>query len=149
MELHALDKISYKKNKKRICRGNAGKGGTTGGRGQKGYKSRSGSSIRPGFSGGQTPIYQKMPKLRGKNVLIFKKNKFTILNIKDLSKINNDIVDKKILIENKIIKDDKKPIKILSIGEYTGNIKEIIVDAISNSAKEKLEKAGVKVSIIN
>lgn len=149
MELHNLVKMSYKRNKKRICRGNAGKGGTTGGRGQKGYNSRSGSSIRPGFRGGQTPVYQQIPKLRGKKSLTFKKPVFTILNIKDLLKINNDVIDKKVLADNNLIKKENEPVKILSAGEYTGPAKELIVDAVSESAKVKLEKAGVKISILN
>merc|ERR1719326_1121068 len=54
-----------RKNKDRIARGYSGKGGGTGGRGCRGQKSRSGGGVRPGFQGGQTPLYRRLPKMKG------------------------------------------------------------------------------------
>merc|ERR1719352_2027476 len=66
MNIHDLSPVEKSRNSKnRISRGYGGKGGGTGGRGTRGQKSRSGGSIRPGFQGGQTPLYRRLPKLKG------------------------------------------------------------------------------------
>merc|ERR1712151_202652 len=66
MSMHKLAPAEgSRKNKRRIARGYGGKGGGTGGRGIGGQKSRSGGGVRPGFEGGQTPLYRRLPKLKG------------------------------------------------------------------------------------
>merc|ERR1711881_197714 len=72
-------------NKRRIARGYGGSGGGTGGRGTRGQKSRSGGGVRPGFEGGQTPIYRRLPKLKGvANGLNSTLPNFVIVNVEDL-----------------------------------------------------------------
>lgn len=148
MELNSLKKMSSKKNNKRIARGNAGKGGTTGGRGTKGYLSRSGSSIRPGFRGGTTPIYLQIPKLRGSKSLLFKKPSFQVVNLEDLERVQSEVIDFQSLFTAGLVTKKTLPVKILSVGDYKGKAKEVIVNAISKLAQEKLEKAGVKVTLL-
>jgi large subunit ribosomal protein L15 len=143
MELHNLTKMSSKLKRKRV-----GRGDTTAGRGQKGYLSRSGSSIRPGFRGGQTPVYQQIHKLRGGKALVFKKSLYQVINLDDLSRLTDEVIDMQALLASRLINKKSQPVKILSMGEYTGKAKEIKVNAMSAVAKEKLEKAGVKVTLL-
>ncbi len=112
MKLHQLS-ITKQKKKIRLGRGNAGKGGTTAGRGTKGQKSRSGYNLPKRFEGGQTSLIQKLPKVKGFKSI---KNKPQIVKISQLDKvfspddkINSTLLYKKGLVENK-----KKQVKILA-----------------------------------
>ena len=147
--LNSLKKI--KREKIRVGRGIGSGKGKTSGRGIKGQKSRSGVAIKS-FEGGQMPLYRRLPK-RGFKV-IGKKTTGSI----NLSKIQSFIQAKKIKTSEKIdlallkklniIKKKYKKIKVLGQGE----IKEkliIEVDYLSNSAKDKLEKSGSNIKIIN
>jgi len=147
--LNSLKKI--KREKIRVGRGIGSGKGKTSGRGIKGQKSRSGVSIKS-FEGGQMPLYRRLPK-RGFKV-IGKKTTGSI----NLAKIQSFIQAKKIKTSEKIdlallkrlniIKKKYKKIKVLGQGE----IKEkliIEVDYLSNSAKDKLEKSGSNIKIIN
>jgi large subunit ribosomal protein L15 len=134
-------------NRKRIGRGNATGQGRTAGKGHNGYKSRSGTKAKLHFEGGQTPMARRLPKRgmgRGKfNHLSTHKKDIQILNITDLVKLSVKDIDKNILKENGLINYIKLPVKILG----NGNINSIInvkVDSFSDSAKDKIEKAGGK-----
>lgn len=128
--------------KKRKARGNSGKGGKTAGRGHKGQKSRSGGRPHPLFEGGQTPLYQRLPKKRG-FVNIFKKS-WQIINIKDLEKFKSgQKITPEVLEKEGLVKNKNKLIKILGDGIVKEKL-EIIADAFSASAKQKIEKAGGK-----
>ncbi len=138
------------KNKKRVGRGyGSGKGGHTVGRGTKGAKSRTGYKLpRPGFEGGQMPLSRRLPKMKGFSRKYFQ-NKQNVVLVK-LDQLNTfkdgDTVDIESLVKAGIIKNTKKPqtVKILSDGEIT---KKITVSGlkISNTATEKINKAGGKV----
>jgi len=148
-----LNKLSTNntKSKKRLGRGIGSGKGKTSGRGHKGQKSRSGVAIKS-FEGGQMPLYRRLPKRGFKSI----KNKKSLAII-NLSKIQEIIIKKKDLPINKInlaylqksklINKKHKRLKLLG----TGDIKEkfdIELNSISKSAKEKIEKAGGKVTLI-
>lgn len=125
-------------------RGHASGNGKTAGKGHKGQKARSGAP-RPGFEGGQMPLYRRLPK-RG----------FTNRNSKEIIGINVDVLNRfendavvtvETLIENGIIKNPKDGVKILGNGELTRKL-EVKVNAFSGSAKEKIEALGGKAEVI-
>lgn len=134
-------KLDFKnkfKNKKRVGRGTASGSGKTAGRGTKGQKSRSGFKHKRGFEGGQNPLSQRIPKLKGFKSLGIKYN---IINVESLNIFKDgETVNYKNLKEKKII-IKKGPIKILGRGELK---KKIIVeaDAFSKKACEIIKKAG-------
>ena len=124
---------------KRLGRGNASGWGTYAGRGMNGQKSRTGGSIKPGFEGGQTPIYRKMPKLKGfKNI-----NRITFqpVNVGQLNIFEDGAeIELTHLYDRNLISHKAKPVKILGDGELTKKL-TVKADKISKSAKEKIEKA--------
>ncbi|VFQ43439.1 50S ribosomal protein L15 [Desulfoluna butyratoxydans] len=127
------------KARKRIGRGVGSGWGKTAGRGTKGFKSRSGGNVRPGFEGGQMPIHRRLPKRGFTN--IFKKE-FAILNVKDLARFEEgQVVDEAALVAAGLVKGRRDGIKILGNGEITMKltIKEC---QVSKSAREKIEAAG-------
>ncbi len=135
------------KSPKRVGRGYAsGIGGHTSSRGHKGQKSRSGGKVRPGFEGGQMPLVRRIPKRGFTN---FNSKVFNILNLSDLDRLfeANEEVTLKVLIERKIIKNVRSGVKVLGNGEITKPL-IVKVNAISKSAKEKIENAGGKVEVI-
>lgn len=138
-------------NRKRIGRGNATGQGRTAGKGHKGYKSRSGTKAKLHFEGGQTPLARRLPKRgmgKGKfNHLSSHKKDVQILNITDLVKLNIKDIDKNILKDNGLIYYTKLPVKILGNGNIDTSI-NVNVDFFSESAKNKIEKAGGKAQTI-
>jgi len=136
MQLHQVQPKFKIKKKKRIARG--GKRGTYSGRGLKGQKSRAGRRIKPATK----ENILKMPKLRGIDFK-FIKPKAKIINLIDLDqKINNEIINRKVLIESGLINKSDKKIKILGKGELTKVFKISNDIEVSKGAKEKIEKAG-------
>ena len=120
----------------------AGSGnGKTSGRGHKGQKARSGGGVRPGFEGGQMPLYRRLPK-RGFNNKRFAPA-YIIVNIEDLEKFEGTEVTAKALAEQGIITRPKvnDGIKILGNGDLTKKL-DVKATKFSASAKEKIEKAG-------
>ena len=130
-------------SKKRLGRGHGSGWGRSSGRGDKGYHSRSGSKHRPWFEGGQMPLHRRLPK-RGFSNFLFKKE-YQIVNISDLDKLEEGIVDADILKLNGIVKYSLRPIKILGDGELSKKL-DVTASAFSDSAREKITKAGVKVT---
>lgn len=132
------------KRRKVIGRGVGSGHGTYSGRGAKGQKARSGSSIPIGFEGGRMPLHRQLPKLRGFKSL---NEKAAVLDLKQLSdKFNNgETVNPKILFNKGLIKSSNQEVKILGEGELK---KSLVLEKISVSAKakEKIEKAGGKIS---
>ncbi|MEO2069188.1 MAG: 50S ribosomal protein L15 [Desulfurobacteriaceae bacterium] len=130
------------REKKRVGRGHGSGHGKTSGRGQKGQKARAGwkGGTRPGFEGGQTPLYMRFPK-RGFSNAPFKKE-YAIVNVKDLNDRFEDgaVITPEVLKEAGLVKRNLS-IKILGDGELT---KKLTVKAhkFSASAKEKIEAAG-------
>ena len=118
----------------------AGSGnGKTAGKGHKGQNARSGGGVRPGFEGGQLPLYRKLPK-RGFN------NKFAthyaIVNVCDLNEFENGaVVDAKVLLEKRIIRKELDGLKVLGNGEITKSL-TVKAAVFSATAKEKITAAG-------
>ena len=131
-------------NEFRRGRGHGSGNGKTAGKGHKGQKARSGSP-RPGFEGGQMPLYRRLPK-RG-----FKcRNSKEIIgiNLSALEKFDNDtVVSVDTLIEAGIVKNPRDGVKILGNGEFTKKL-TVQANAFSASAKEKIEALGGKAEVI-
>lgn len=133
------------KRRKRKGRGPSSGHGKTSGRGHKGQRARSGRDFRPGFEGGQMPLMRRIPK-RGFTSKF--KRIFEIVNLKDLKKFkDNDTVSAKELKDLNLINTLRRPVKILGDGEIQKPL-ALKIDAISKSAREKIEKAGGKVELI-
>lgn len=141
---YTIKKPDSIKSRKRVGRGMSSGCGKTSSRGMNGQRSRSGSVRRPWFEGGQMPLYRRVPK-RGFNN-IFKKYYETV-NISSLEKLNVAEVNSKVLEENGLIRSESNLVKILGNGELTKSL-NVTVNAVSSSAKEKIEKAGGKITIV-
>ena len=129
----------------RVGRGHGSGNGKTAGRGQKGQKSRSGGKVRVGFEGGQMPLYRRLPKRGFKN----RNSKDIVsINISALDKFEDGAtVDVAALMEAGIVKNPRDGVKILGNGEITKKL-NVKVDAVSASAKEKIEAVGGTVEVI-
>jgi len=131
------------KNRKRLGRGVGTGHGKTAGRGHKGFKSRSGSGIKPGFEGGQMPLQRRLPKRGFTN--IFRKE-YVIVSLSQLDSFDGSTeINTAALVKAGIVKKGVL-IKVLANGEVTKAL-NIEVDKISDSAKNKIEAAGGKVRI--
>ena len=130
------------REKKRLGRGEGNGHGKTCCRGHKGAGARSGYSLRPGFEGGQMPLFRKLPQ-RGFSQARFRKP-CSVVNILDLERISGDIVDVDSLKAAGLIRPNSKRVKLLGDGEISKALK-INVDMVSKSAKAKIEAAGGEV----
>ena len=142
MKLHELKNVKGAVHrKKRIGCGEGGGHGKTSGRGGKGQTARSGGSIRPGFEGGQMPLYRKLPR-RGFNQAAFR-TEAAVVNLEDLKVIADDVTElnAQVLADNGLLRKDETYVKVLGNGEITRALK-ITASKFSASAKEKIEKAG-------
>ena len=135
-----------RKNRKRVGRGNSGKGGTTAGRGQKGQKSRSGGGKRPGFEGGQMKLAMRLPKLPG--FTNHWRVEYAPVNVGRLDALFEDgaVVDADALVAKNIIKKATMPVKLLADGDLTKKL-TIRVDKASAAARAKVEAAGGTVEL--
>ena len=130
-------KAAYRKG-----RGPGSGNGKTAGKGHKGQNARSGGGVRPGFEGGQFPIYRQHPKRGFHNH--FAKN-YAIVNVEDLNRfVDGTVVDLEVLLAAKVVRKSLDGLKVLGNGELT---KKLTVKAavFSATAKEKIEAAGGKV----
>jgi len=147
MKLHELTPVEGSTKKAwRRGRGTGSGNGKTAGRGHKGQNARSGGGVRPGFEGGQVPLYRRLPK-RGFSNDMFKKV-FAVINVDALDKFNDgETVNLEMLMEQGIVKNELCGLKVLGRGEVT---KKLTVQAkvFSASAKEKIEAAGGKAEVI-
>jgi large subunit ribosomal protein L15 len=135
-----------KKDSFRVGRGHGSGNGKTAGRGHKGQKARSGGGVRPGFEGGQMPIYRRLPKRGFSN--IFAKT-YTEINVTALNSFEDGaVVDAAALKDAGIIKKINDGVKVLGRGELTA--KNITVQAakFTKSAEEKIAAAGGKAEVI-
>jgi large subunit ribosomal protein L15 len=132
------------KARKRLGRGVGSGAGKTAGRGNKGYNSRSGGGVRPGYEGGQMPLQRRLPKRGFTN--IFKKN-IAVVNIRDLSEFSaGSVVDGDALVQAGLVKGKRDGIKLLGHGEVKCAL-QVKVNKISKSAREKIEAAGGNVEV--
>ena len=120
-------------------RGHGSGNGKTAGKGHKGQNARSGGGVRPGFEGGQLPLYRKLPKRGFKNRFAVN---YAIVNVSDLNVFENGaVVDVEALLAQRIIRKELDGLKVLGNGELT---KKLTVKAavFSATAKEKITAAG-------
>lgn len=147
MKLHTIyQPEGAVKSKKRVGRGIGTGLGKTSGKGHKGQNARSGGGVRPGFEGGQLPLFRRLPK-RGFSNAPFK-TEYAIININDLENFEDGaVVTPELLKEMGIIKKQLAGVKVLGDGELT---KKITVKAskFSKTAIEKIEKIGGKAEVI-
>ncbi len=142
MKLHELKNVEGAVHrKKRVGCGEGGGHGKTSGRGGKGQTARSGGSIRPGFEGGQMPLYRKLPH-RGFNNYNFRVE-FPVINVGDLASLDASVteVNAEVLANAGLIRGGSASVKILGTGEITRALK-VTASKFSESAKAKIEKAG-------
>ena len=147
MRLHDLKpNPGAKHRRKRLGIGESSGKGKTSGKGHKGQKARSGGSIRPGFEGGQMPIYRRLPK-RGFNNAAFK-TVYGVVNLDSLEKTFSagDSVTEDTLRKAGLVNGRFDGVKILGRGEITKAL-NVLVDEVSVTAREKIEKAGGTVEI--
>ncbi|MCL2791735.1 MAG: 50S ribosomal protein L15 [Spirochaetaceae bacterium] len=140
--------VGANKTRKRVGRGTGSGLGKTAGKGHKGQNARSGGGVRPGFEGGQMPIYRRIAS-RGFSNYPFKKiNK--VLNIADIESVynNGEKVSMETLLEKSLIRRSDKNVKLLGNGELTKKL-EVSLENISASAKEKIEKAGGSIIVMD
>lgn len=145
MKLHELKPAEGSTHApKRLGRGVGSGHGKTSGKGHKGQNARAGGGVRPGFEGGQNPLFRRMPK-RGFNN-ISRKN-IVALNVRDLERFKNDtVVTIESLLESGLIKAVKDGVKILATGELTKAL-TIRIDKVSPAAAKKIVAAGGKVEV--
>jgi len=147
MKLHTMQPAEgATQTRKRVGRGVGSGLGKTSGRGEKGQKARSGYSRKPGFEGGQLPLYRRLPK-RGFSNAQFKTT-YAVINLSDLNNFENGAeVTPEILKDMGIVKNGLDGIKVLGNGTLE---KKLTVKAhkFSNVAKEQIEKLGGKVEVI-
>jgi large subunit ribosomal protein L15 len=125
------------KDRRRLGRGPGSGLGKTGGRGGKGQTARKGGGIRPGFEGGQTPLYRRLPKRGFTNVHALE---VFSLNLRDIEPyIENGVLD------GRAVADAKASVKLLSVGDIPKSLKTVKFVRVSGSTREKLNAAGVKI----
>lgn len=133
-----------RRERKRVARGQGSGRGGTATRGHKGSKSRSGYGTRPGFEGGQMPLQRRLPK-RGFNNIFGKE--YAIVGLQDLERFDADSrVDREALVQAGIIKKSSSQVKVLANGEITKPV-TVVVDKVSQAARQKIEAAGGTVEV--
>ncbi|MEM9908662.1 MAG: 50S ribosomal protein L15 [Cyanobacteria bacterium P01_D01_bin.44] len=136
----AKPKAGSKRRRRRIGRGISAGQGASGGFGMRGQKSRSGRGTRPGFEGGQLPLYRRIPKL--KHFPLVNQKKYTIINVKALADLPAKTeVTLASLMEAGIITANDGPLKVLGDGEISVAL-SVKAAAFTQSAKSKIEAAG-------
>jgi large subunit ribosomal protein L15 len=140
MKLHELSPAPGSKHpKKRVGRGTGSGMGKTATRGHKGQWARSGGGVRPGFEGGQNPLFRRLPKRGFKN---FNRVEYAIVNLEDLNQFAaGTVVTPESLKETGVVKNQKDGIKILGNGELTVSL-TVKANKFSQSAVEKITAAG-------
>lgn len=146
MKLHELRAVEgATKAPKRKGRGTASGWGKTAGRGMNGQNSRSGGGVRPGFEGGQMPLYRRIPKRGFTNIWA---TKYTTINVEDLNRFEaGTVVTPELLKEAGVVKQVKDGIKVLGNGALEKNI-SVKAHKFSKTAVEKIESAGGKAEVI-
>jgi large subunit ribosomal protein L15 len=141
MRLHQLSpKPTSKKRRRRIGRGISAGQGASGGFGMRGQKSRSGTGTKPGFEGGQMPLYRRVPKL--KHFTVINRKEYTIINVEKLANLaSNTEVTLESLMTVGIVTTNDGPLKILGNGDL-GVALNVKAAAWSKSAQAKIEAAG-------
>jgi large subunit ribosomal protein L15 len=146
MKLHELMPAEgARQDRKRKGRGTGSGNGKTAGKGHKGQNARSGGGVRPGFEGGQTPLFRRLPKRGFTNI---NRKEFAIVNLDALNRFEDGTeVTPELLIETGVVSNEKAGIKILAKGKVE---KKLTVKAhkFSSAAKEAIEAAGGQTEVI-
>ena len=136
------------RKRKRLGRGPGSGSGKTSGKGNKGQNARSGGGVRPGFEGGQMPLYRRLPK---RGFLPYGgKTEFAIVNLKDVAARfgAGSVVDPESLLQARLIKKaDRGGVKVLGDGDL-GHALTVRAHKISESARKKVEAAGGRVEVL-
>ncbi|AKU80251.1 50S ribosomal protein L15 [Spiroplasma turonicum] len=145
MKLHELKYTEGSKKKAtRVGRGNASGKGKTSTRGHKGQNSRSGGGVRPGFEGGQTPLFRRIPKV---GFTSLNRKEYKIINLDMIENLDLKEVNHKTLLEKKVIKNEKTLVKVLGNGKISKGI-VLKVNKVSKSAEEAIKSAGGTIEVI-
>lgn len=146
MNLHELKPADgARKDKTRLGRGTGSGCGKTSGRGHKGQKSRSGGGVRPGFEGGQMPIYRRLPKRGFKNIW---RKEYAEVNVGTLNVFDDDMtVDPVALVEMGILKNVLDGVRILGNGDLTKKL-TVKAQGFSKQAIAKIEAAGGTAEVV-
>lgn len=137
-------KFPYEKEKKRVGCGPGSGHGKTATRGNKGQRARTGSGRRPGFEGGQNPLYRRIPK---RGFSHFPKKEFSIVNLNRLAQLGEAEITPEKLLERGVIQNLKKGLKVLGDGKLAKPIR-IQAHRFSRQAKEKIEAVGGEARVI-
>ena len=133
-------------NRKSVGRGQGSGTGKTSGKGEKGQNARSGGGVRPGFEGGQLPLFRRLAK-RGFNNYNFR-TVYSTVNVSDLNRFeDNAVVDIALLKEVGLINKELDGVKVLGDGELTKKL-TVKANAFTKTAKEKIENIGGKTEVI-
>ncbi|EGK09762.1 50S ribosomal protein L15 [Desmospora sp. 8437] len=140
MKLHELKPApGSRKVRNRVGRGMASGNGKTSGRGQKGQKARSGGGVRPGFEGGQNPIYRRLPKRGFTNI---NRKEYALVNLETLNRFEEGtVVTPELLKETGVVKNLKDGLKVLANGDLKVKL-TVKAHKFSKSAQEKIANAG-------
>ncbi|MDG5788097.1 50S ribosomal protein L15 [Evansella sp. AB-P1] len=146
MKLHELKPAEgSRKVRNRVGRGIGSGNGKTAGRGHKGQNSRSGGGVRPGFEGGQMPIYMRLPKRGFTNPT---RKVYAIVNVETLNRFEDGVeVTPELLIETGVISNEKDGIKVLGNGKLETKL-TVKAHKFSASAKEAIEAAGGTTEVV-
>lgn len=141
MKLHSLPEIAGSTHRHKILgRGRATGHGKTSGRGHKGMKARSGGGVRPGFEGGQMPLYRKLPHRGFNNV---NRVEFAVVNVGEFAKVEGAEIGRDNLVKAKLVRASDLLVKVLGVGEVTRAV-TVSAHKFSATAKAKIEAAGGK-----
>ena len=146
MKLHELQYTEgARRERKRVGRGTSSGTGKTAGKGQKGQKARSGGGKKPGFEGGQTPLFMRLPKRGFTN---YNRVEYAIVNVGDLNKFEaGTVVDTVALKESGLVKKELDGIKILGNGKLEVAL-TVKANKFSKAAVAAIEAAGGKIEVI-
>ncbi len=147
MKLHSLHPgEGSRETRKRVGRGTGSGLGKTSGKGHKGQNARSGGGVRPGFEGGQLPLFRRLPK-RGFSNAMFKV-KYAVINLSDLNEFENGAeITPELLKDMGIVKNTLDGIKVLGNGKLEKKL-TVKANKFSLKAKEAIEKSGGKIEVI-
>jgi len=146
MKLHDLAPApGSKKVRTRVGRGLGSGLGKTAGKGHKGQNSRAGGGVRPGFEGGQMPLYRRLPKRGFTNIFA---KEYAEVNVSQLDRFDDGaVVDPVALIEAGILKNVRDGVRVLGNGELTKSL-TVVANGFTKTAVEKITAAGGKVEVI-
>lgn len=146
MKLHELKPAEgSRKERNRVGRGMASGNGKTSGRGHKGQGARSGGGVRPGFEGGQMPLFQRLPKRGFTNI---NRKDFAIVNVETLNRFENGTeITPELLLETGVVSKLNSGVKVLGNGKLEKNL-TVKAHKFSASAKEAIEAAGGKTEVV-